>query len=97
MAHPGPAAVLRLQVPSHPIGPFIADFVCYEAKLIVELDGESHNGREDYDARRDAYFRELGLTVMRVTSDDVITNMYGVATAILRAAYTKMGTPLPQV
>ena len=32
-----------------PIGPYFADFVCLEANLVVELDGESHEGREEYD------------------------------------------------
>lgn len=79
----------------HPIEPYVADYYCAEAKLIIELDGESHNGREDYDSRRDASFRELGLTVLRVTNDDAISNIDGVAAAILRAAYTKLGRPLP--
>jgi very-short-patch-repair endonuclease len=79
----------------HPIEPYIADYYCAEAKLIVELDGESRNGREDYDARRDAYFRELGLTVMRLTNHDVVTNIDGVAAAIMKAAFTKLGKPLP--
>jgi very-short-patch-repair endonuclease len=79
----------------HPIEPYVADYYCAEATLIIELDGESHNDREDYDARRDAYFCKLGLTVMRVTNDEVIRNIDGVAVAILKAAYTKLGRPLP--
>jgi very-short-patch-repair endonuclease len=78
----------------HPIEPYIADYYCADAKLIVELDGESHNGREDYDDRREAHFRSLGLTVMRVTNYDVITNIDGVAAAIFKAAYTKLGRAL---
>jgi very-short-patch-repair endonuclease len=80
----------------HPIEPYIADYYCAEAMLVVELDGESHNDRQDYDARRDECFRKLGLTVMRLTNHDVITNIDGVATAILTAAFTKMGKPLPR-
>jgi very-short-patch-repair endonuclease len=79
----------------HPIEPYVADFYCSEANLIVELDGESHNGQESYDARRTQSFHALGLTVMCVTNDDVLSNLDGVALAILRAAFTKLGNPLP--
>ena len=79
----------------HPIEPYIADFYCADARIVVELDGESHNGREEYDAQRDKYFADAGLTVMRVTNQDVVTNIDGVAAAILKAAFTKLGRPLP--
>ena len=79
----------------HPIEPYIADFYCADARLVIELDGDSHNDREDYDAQRDAYLRDLGLTVMRVTNNDVLTNIDGAASAILKAAFTKLGRPLP--
>ena len=48
-----------------PIGPYIADFVCPEVKLIVELDGPLHEGRIDYDRRRDRFLRSEGYRVMR--------------------------------
>lgn len=49
----------------HPIGPFIADFACIQAKLILELDGNSHDDRQDYDANRDFVLREWGWKVLR--------------------------------
>lgn len=70
----------------HPIEPYIVDFDCAEANLVVELDGESHEHRQGYDRRRDLYLEELGLRIMRVTNDDVLDNLDGVAEAILRAA-----------
>jgi adenine-specific DNA-methyltransferase len=79
----------------HPIEPYVADFYCSEANLVVELDGESHNGQESYDSRRTQFFQSLGPTVMRVTNDDVLSNLEGVVTAILKAAFTKLGKPLP--
>src|SRR5579863_6088033 len=48
----------------HPIGPFFAGYYCHEAKLVVELDGTSHNGRADADRRREAYLRKSGLTIL---------------------------------
>ncbi|PQV63045.1 Protein of unknown function (DUF559) [Abditibacterium utsteinense] len=49
----------------HPIGPFIADFACIKAKLIIELDGNSHDNRQDYDANRDFVLREWGWKTLR--------------------------------
>ena len=79
----------------HPIEPFIVDFYCAEARLIIELDGESHNGREEYDLQRSKHFQSIDLTVFRITNDEVLGNLAGVAEAILKAAYTKLGKPLP--
>ena len=79
----------------HPIEPFIADFYCAEAQLVVELDGMSHEETTDYDSMRSDHMRHLGLTVMRVSNDDVLDNLDGVAEAIQKAAFTKLGKPLP--
>ena len=51
-----------------PIGPFIADFPCVEAKLVVEVDGPSHktDAGKGHDARRDEWFRANGGRVVRV-------------------------------
>jgi len=76
----------------HPIEPYIVDFYCASAKLIVELDGDSHDGREDYDQRREAFLRNLGFKVVRVSNDEVLNNLDGVAEYIFREAG---GKPLP--
>ena len=75
----------------HPIDPYIVDFYCAEAKLVVEIDGESHEGRQDHDQRRDEYLEGLGLRTVRVTNDDVLENLDGVVEAILRVADTIRG------
>jgi adenine-specific DNA-methyltransferase len=54
-----------------PIGPYFADFCCIEAKLIVELDGDSHLGRERYDEARTNYLRDNGWYVFRVENFEV--------------------------
>ncbi|NOZ41268.1 MAG: endonuclease domain-containing protein [Planctomycetes bacterium] len=79
----------------HPLEPYIVDFYCAEARLVIELDGESHNGREEHDFQRTKYLQEKGLTVFRITNDDVFDNLERVAEAILKAAFTKLGKPLP--
>ncbi len=48
-----------------PVGPYVADFFCPAAKLIVELDGDSHVGKDLHDAERQAYLESQGLRVVR--------------------------------
>ncbi len=64
----------------HPIGPYIADFTCPAAQLIVEVDGETHATPEElaYDARRTKYLEQQGWTVIRVNNSDIYENMDGV-------------------
>jgi very-short-patch-repair endonuclease len=72
-----------------PMGNYIADFVAHSCKLIVEIDGESHDFEEriQHDERRDdAWFESRGYRVLRFTNDDVMKNLEGVALAILQAA-----------
>jgi very-short-patch-repair endonuclease len=55
----------------HPVAPFIADFYCSEADLIVELDGDSHAINETYDAARTKRLERDGYRVIRFTNSDV--------------------------
>ena len=57
----------------HPIAYFVADFFCYKARLVVELDGGVHElgDQPEYDANRTAVLAELGLTVLRFQNDEV--------------------------
>src|SRR5436305_562887 len=59
----------------HPIGPFIADFYCHEARLVIEFDGESHLGREDYDRRRQDWLEAHGYKVLRFYNNDIPANL----------------------
>lgn len=52
------------------IGNYIVDFYCAELGLIVEIDGESHNFKGEYDIERDKYLHSFGLKIIRV--DDII-------------------------
>ncbi len=54
-----------------PLGPYIVDFLCVEAGLVVELDGGQHADQMAYDARRTRYLEGLGLRVMGVIILDV--------------------------
>src|ERR1043166_7148920 len=62
----------------HPIVPYFVDFYCHDAKLGIELDGISHNGRAEEDRRREAFLKRQGLTVLRFSNDDVLQNLDGV-------------------
>jgi len=48
------------------IGYYIVDFYCPNAQVIIEIDGSSHIGKEDYDRKRDLYLESLGLTVIHL-------------------------------
>ncbi|ABC64408.1 endonuclease domain-containing protein [Erythrobacter litoralis] len=67
-----------------PVGPWYADFLCRELKLVIELDGFSHDVQPDRDERRDADLRELGYHVLHFTNADVMNNTEGVVIAIQR-------------
>ena len=68
-----------------PVGPFFADFLCREMRLVVELDGFSHEARLDEDAARDRWFAANGYRVLRFTNADVLGNVDGVVAAIRNA------------
>ena len=70
----------------HPIGPFIADFACASAKLVVEVDGATHSSpvERSYDQARTNYLEARGWTVLRVWNTDVYDNLNGVLDTILR-------------
>jgi very-short-patch-repair endonuclease len=72
----------RRQVPR---GPFIVDFLCIEAALVVEVDGGQHAEQIAYDERRTAYLDHLGLRVLRFWNHAVMTNRDGVCLTILAA------------
>ena len=61
-----------------PIGPYFADFLCRERRLVVEIDGYSHDLRMLHDERRDQFIREAGYTVLRFTNQDVMRQLEGV-------------------
>lgn len=65
-----------------PVGPYFADFLCRKLKLVIELDGHSHDIAPQRDAPRDAWMRREGYTVMRFRNEDVLGNVEGVVTAI---------------
>jgi very-short-patch-repair endonuclease len=66
----------------HPIGPYIVDFCCYRARLVVEIDGEIHEQQREYDAERDDYLKTLGYTVLRFSTDLVLHSLDAIVAEI---------------
>ncbi len=67
-----------------PIGLYIVDFVCYQKKLIIELDGGQHAENEDYDKKRTDWLEGQGFTVVRFWNTDVLNNIDGVLESVMR-------------
>lgn len=57
------------------IGNYIVDFYCGNCQVVIEIDGSSHDEKQDYDAERDAFLESLGLTVIHIPVEDVMKRM----------------------
>ena len=65
-----------------PVGEYIVDFYCSKLKLVIEIDGKSHDGRFSYDMKRQQFLESMGLTVIRFNDADVKRDMNNVLMAI---------------
>ena len=75
-----------------PFRHFVADFVCHSARIIVELDGESHDfeSRRRRDQARDNWFKSEGYAVLRFTNEQVLKNLEGVISLIRETAFIRL-------
>ena len=71
-----------------PIGPYVVDFVCFKKKLVIELDGESHDD-DLSDAIRDAWFHDRGFFVLRINNDHIRDDLEGALDLIAQALNLK--------
>ena len=67
-----------------PVGNHVLDFVCFERKIIIEVDGGQHSGNEK-DKARDKFFRDQGYNILRFWNNEVMGNMSGVINKIEEA------------
>lgn len=74
----------------HPIATYIADFICLEKKLIIEVDGEIHAQQKEKDEQRTATLNELGFEVIRITNDEVRNEL----PSVLEKIKTHLASPL---
>ena len=72
--------VIRRQ---HSVSSYIADFACLPVKLLIELDGASHEGQEEYDEERQKWLEDQGWTVMRFENHEVLNDPDDAANQVL--------------
>ena len=68
----------------HPIANYIVDFYCHKYKLVIEVDGEYHRTKDQmiHDQKRDSTLKNLGLSILRFTNQEVHQNIDKVITKI---------------
>ena len=80
----------RRQIDGHrvrrqrPIGPYIVDFTCLAARLVIEVDGGQHDWQAERDARRTRWLEARGYRVIRSWNNEVLSNLDGVYEVISR-------------
>jgi very-short-patch-repair endonuclease len=80
----------------HRLGPYIADFFCQAAKLVIEVDGDSHDDRAEYDEKRTHWISQhKGLRVVRYTNDEVMQSFDAVLADIVDWC-SNVARPSPQ-
>ncbi|WP_319796977.1 endonuclease domain-containing protein [Nitrobacter sp.] len=70
-----------------PVGPYVADFLCFDLRLVVEVDGGQH-AESVRNAERDRWFADDGFHTLRFWNNDVLSNLEGVLTIIAEGAAT---------
>ena len=73
----------------HPIGSYVADFVCLEALLVIEVDGSQHS-ESDSDARRTEWLKAQGFEILRFWNQDVLRDTPKVCEMIFAALQKRM-------
>jgi very-short-patch-repair endonuclease len=76
----------------HGAGPYVADFYCHEARLIIEVDGENHDfgDHPERDRARDSWFRARGLDVIHIPAREVLEDCDAVVRGIVAHARTRL-------
>ena len=77
------------------IGSYILDFYCPELKLCVELDGNSHEMKQEYDIERTLFLNGQGIEVLRFSNVQVMSHVLSVVNEILRYAALRQRKPHP--
>ena len=81
-----------------PVGPYVTDFFCASAGVVVELDGRSHDERQVYDDKWQRFLEQQGFRVLRFSNDRLLQDLDGVVEAIATACLPSPGPaghPLP--
>lgn len=67
-----------------PLDEYIVDFYCKKLRLVIEIDGVSHDGKEEYDYHREQKLKALGLTIIRFYDHEVMDNIRGIQIKLLK-------------
>jgi len=81
-----------------PIGPYIADFACMAARLLIEIDGSQHDEdrKKAHDVARTRWLEKEGYCVLRFWNNDITKNIDGVMDAVYAALHGSLsGEPVP--
>jgi very-short-patch-repair endonuclease len=83
-------------VRQEPVGPYIADFLCRERALIIEVDGATHSTEEElaHDARRTRFLESKGYSVLRFFNTEVMNELNGVLETIFLALEKRRASEL---
>jgi len=68
-----------------PIDNYIVDFLCFEKRVVIEVDGGQHASERDKDAERDEYLIRIGFKVLRFWNNEVLQNIDGVLEVIINS------------
>jgi len=79
----------------HPLGRFIADFYCTDARLVLEVDGGIHDRLVERDAARTEYLEQRGFRVMRIRNEEIERDIEKVLADILAACDKSVSPPPP--
>jgi very-short-patch-repair endonuclease len=75
----------------HAVGTYIVDFYCAKAKLVIEVDGDSHAEQIEYDQARTEYLNERGYSVIRFTNREVFNQCEAVVQRIADECHKRIG------
>jgi very-short-patch-repair endonuclease len=77
----------------HPCGPYVADFYCHEARLVIEIDGEAHNrgNAPMRDELRNGWFADKGLMVLRIPAVHILKELDNAVAGIMASAQERIG------
>ncbi len=78
----------------HPIGPYVVDFYCHGARLVVEVDGMSHDDKIVQDVAKTKHIETQGLRVLRVMNEDVMRDLDAVTREIAQFGRRAVGLGL---
>ncbi|KKW10108.1 MAG: hypothetical protein UY47_C0001G0056 [Parcubacteria group bacterium GW2011_GWB1_49_7] len=73
------------------MGGYILDFYCFKARLIVEIDGKSHEFQKEYDSNRDKFFKNLGYQTLRIKNYEITKNLNKVIGIIKQTLSLRLG------